>query len=327
MPRPRNKQIALSETPFYHLTYRCVRRSFLCGEIDGCNFEHRREWIVERLKLLTNMFAIDVASYAVMMNHYHVLVRVNPEKSATWTAAEIFEHWSMLFQVPDLMKLYLAGNLVEVKDIQAAEEMIGMYRERLTSISWFMRCLNEHIARSANFEDKCSGRFWEGRFKSQAILDEAALINTMVYIDLNPVRAKIAETPENSEYTSIAERIVGTNIATSIKTVFHGKLMPFMDSKGVANEPHIPMHLIDYIELVDWTGRQIRPDKRGAISETSPPILARLGIEQDNWLQNCQKLEEDFRQVIGSAAAIEKFCQAIGQKWLQGIHHCRRCFG
>ncbi len=93
MPKPRNKQIALSETPFYHLTYRCVRRSFLCGEIDGCNFEHRREWIVERLKLLTNMFAIDVASYAIMMNHYHILVRVDVAKAATWSVAEIFERW------------------------------------------------------------------------------------------------------------------------------------------------------------------------------------------------------------------------------------------
>ena len=95
----------------------------------------------------------------------------------------------------------------------------------------------------------------------------------MVYIDLNPFRAKIAETPENSEYTSIREQIAGTNIETNIKTAFHGKFMPFMDSKGVANEPHIPMHLIDYIELVDWFGRQIRPDKRGAISDTAPPIL------------------------------------------------------
>jgi len=327
MPKPRNKQIALSETPFYHLTYRCVRRSFLCGEIDECNFEHRREWIVERLKLLTNMFSIDVASYAIMMNHYHILVRVNLEKSATWTAAQIFEHWSMLFQVPDLMKQYLAGNLVEVKDIQAAEEMIGMYRERLTSISWFMRCLNEHIARSANFEDKCSGRFWEGRFKSQAILDEAALINTMVYIDLNPIRAKIAETPESSAYTSIGERIAERNLATDVKCAFHGKLMPFLDGKGLVSETCIHMHLIDYIELVEWSGRQIRPDKRGAISDTAPPILARLGIEQGNWLQNCQKLEDEFRQVIGPVAAINKFCKAIGQKWLQGIHSCRRCFG
>ncbi len=327
MPKPRNKQIALSETPFYHLTYRCVRRSFLCGELDGVNFEHRREWIVERLRLLTTMFAIDVASYAVMMNHYHVLVRVNVEKAGMWSAEEIVEHWSILFQVPDLIKQYLAGHLIELDDIQAAENMIEIYRERLTSISWFMRCLNEHIARLANFEDKCSGRFWEGRFKSQAILDEKALINTMAYIDLNPIRAKIAETPESSVYTSIFERIAERNLVSDVKGAFHGQLMPFLDSKCVANEPYIPMHLTDYLELLDWTGRQIRPDKRGAISENVPPILARLGIEQGNWLQNCQKLEEDFRRVIGTAAAIEKFCQAIGQKWLQGIHRCRRCFG
>jgi putative transposase len=327
MPKPRCKQIALSETPFYHLTYRCVRRSFLCGEIDGYNFEHRREWIVERLKLLTEMFAIDVASYAIMMNHYHVLVRVNLEKSAAWTAAQIFEHWNMLFQVPDFMKQYLAGNLLEDEDIQAAERMIEHYRERLTSISWFMRCLNEYIARCANFEDKCTGRFWEGRFKSQAILDEAALINTMVYIDLNPIRAMIAETPESSAYTSISERIAEHNVATGVRCAFHGKLMPFLDGKGLVSEACIHMHLIDYIELVDWSGRQIRPDKRGAISDIAPPILARLGIEQGNWLQNCQKLEDEFRQVIGPVAAINKFCKAIGQKWLQGIHSCRRCFG
>ena len=327
MPKPRNKQIALGETPFYHLTYRCVRRSYLCGVVDGVSFEHRRDWIVERLKLLSNMFAIGSASYAIMMNHYHILARVDVAKAAAWSVAEIFERWSLLFQVPETIKQYLAGHLVELEDIQAAENMIEIYRERLTSISWFMRCLNEHIARSANFEDKCSGRFWEGRFKSQAILDEAALINTMVYIDLNPIRAKIAETPESSAYTSIAERIAERNLTTDVKCTFHGKLMPFMDAKGLVNEPCIPMHLTDYIELVDWTGRQIRPDKRGAISENVPPILARLGIEQGNWLQNCQKLEEDFRQVIGPAAAIEKFCKAIGQKWLQGIHSCRRCFG
>ena len=327
MPKPRHLQIASSETPFYHLTYRCVRRSFLCGELDGYNYEHRREWIVERLRLLTTMFAIDVASYAVMMNHYHVLVRVNVEQAGAWSAFEVFEHWSILFQVPDLIKQYLAGHLNELDDIQAAEQMIEIYRERLTSISWFMRCLNEHIARLANVEDKCSGRFWEGRFKSQAVLDEAALINTMVYIDLNPIRAQIAKTPESSAYTSIAERIAQRNLATEVKCAFHGKLMPFSEGKGNQEAPCIPIHLTDYIELVDWSGRQIRPDKRGTISDTAPHILARLGIQQNNWLHNCQKLEEDFRQVIGPVAAIDKFCKAIGQKWLQGLSSCRRCFG
>ena len=327
MPKPRSKQIVLSETPFYHLTYRCVRRSYLCGEMDGCNFEHRRQWIVERLKLLTDIFAIDVAAYAVMMNHYHILVRVNLERSAAWTVTEIFERWKRLFQVPELITQYLSGQLIGDDEIQAAENTIEIYRERLTSISWFMRCLNEHIARSANIEDKCGGRFWEGRFKSQAILDNAALINTMVYIDLNPIRAKIAETPENSDYTSISERIAERNVATDVRCAFHGKLIPFAEGKGFATGPSIPMHLTDYIELVDWTGRQIRSDKRGAISDIAPPILARIGIEQGNWLQNCRKLEDEFRQVIGPAGAIEKLCAAIGQNWLQGIQNCRRCFG
>ncbi len=327
MPKPRNKQIALSETPFYHLTYRCVRRSFLCGEIDGCNFEHRRGWIVDRLRLLTAMFAIDVAAYAIMTNHYHILVRVNIEKAAAWTVADIFKQWSLVFQVTDLMKQYLAGNLVTDEEIKAAERLAKMYRERLTSISWFMRCLNEHIARAANAEDKCSGRFWEGRFKSQAILDEAALINTMVYIDLNPIRAQIAETPETSEYTSFAERIAHRNLAADAKCAFHGNLIPFIDGNGIIDTAYIPMNLSDYIGLIDWSGRQIRPDKRGSISDNAPPILARLGIEQENWLQNCQKLEADFRQVVGPAVAIEKFCKTVGQKWLQGINSCRRCFG
>ncbi len=327
MPKPRNKQIALSETPFYHLTYRCVRRSFLCGEIDGCNFEHRRGWIVDRLRLLTAMFAIDVAAYAIMTNHYHILVRVNIEKAAAWTVADIFKQWSLVFQVTDLMKQYLAGNVVTDEEIKAAERLAKMYRERLTSISWFMRCLNEHIARAANAEDKCSGRFWEGRFKSQAILDEAALINTMVYIDLNPIRAQIAETPETSEYTSFAERIAHRNLAADAKCAFHGNLIPFIDGNGIIDTAYIPMNLSDYIGLIDWSGRQIRPDKRGSISDNAPPILARLGIEQGNWLQNCQKLEADFRQVVGPAVAIEKFCKTVGQKWLQGINSCRRCFG
>ncbi len=327
MPKSRNKQIALSETPFYHLTYRCVRRAFLCGDVDGVNFEHRREWLVDRLRLLSAMFAIDVASYAIMTNHYHVLVRVDLQKAATWSVQEIIEHWSILFQIPDCIKLYLAGHLTLDDDIQCANKMIEVYRERLSNISWIMRCLNEHIARLANAEDKCTGRFWEGRFKSQAVLDEKSLINTMVYIDLNPIRADLAKTPETSEYSSIAERISALNLSTDLKCAFHGKLLPFMGGEGFADSPQIPFHLIDYVELVDWTGRQIRPQKLGSISEHEPAILARLGIEKCNWIQNCKTLEEEFHLVIGPASAIERFCRTIGQKWLQGIHKCRRCFG
>jgi hypothetical protein len=87
------------------------------------------------------------------------------------------------------------------------DETAEIYRKRLTSVSWFMKCLNEPIARAANKEISCTGHFWESRFKSQALLSEEALLSCMAYVDLNPVRANIAATPEASEHTSIKERL------------------------------------------------------------------------------------------------------------------------
>jgi hypothetical protein len=84
---------------------------------------------------------------------------------------------------------------------------VAKARERLHSLSWFMKCLKEPLARLANRQDKTRGFFFEGRFKSVAILDEESLLATCAYIDLNPVAAGIAAVPETSEHTSIKERV------------------------------------------------------------------------------------------------------------------------
>jgi hypothetical protein len=287
------------------------------------NFEHRREWILERLKLLSRMFAIDVAAYALMSNHYHLVVRVDAAKAAAWSAKEITDRWQLLFRLPVLVERYLKGDSSGETENQVTALLIESWRARLCDISWFMRCLNEHIARQANFEDKCTGRFWEGRFKSQALLDIKALLTGMVYVDLNPIRAKMAETPETSDYTSIQQRL-----GKAVHCAFHGDLLPFAGNSHQQNtQQHIPYSLIDYIELVDWTGRQIRADKRGAIDNKLPPILARLGIPADCWLQNCQQLETRFHQVIGPMSSLKQFSQKIGQHWLHGQTACQRSFG
>ena len=97
MPKPRHQQICVSETPYYHLVSRCVRHSFLCGQFDTYNFEHRRDWIMQRMAVLTQMFAIDIAAFALMSNHYHLVVRVDAAKALAWSAPEIAVRWQMLF--------------------------------------------------------------------------------------------------------------------------------------------------------------------------------------------------------------------------------------
>jgi len=323
MPKPRKQQICVPQTPYYHLVSRCVRRAFLCGITESYNFEHRRDWILKRLTILTQMFAIDIAAFALMSNHYHLVVRVDAAKAATWSAQDITYRWQLLFRLPVIVERYLNGVSSGDAENQVAETTIENLRARLCDISWFMRCLNEHIARLANSEDKCTGRFWEGRFKSQALLDIKALLTGMVYVDLNPIRAQMAMTPETSDYTSIQQRL-----GKAMHCAFHGELLPFSEKCHQQNgQHHIPYSLNDYIELVDWTGRQIRADKQGSIDGTLPQIMARLRISVDCWLQNCQQLEIVFHQAIGSAASLRQFCQRLGQHWIQGQSACLRSFG
>ena len=210
MTQPRSALVSLDATPWYHVVSRCVRRAYLCGvdHHSGRNFEHRRGWIVERLQQLAAVFAIDVAAYAVMSNHFHAVLRVDAERALRWDRAEVLRRWTGLFTGPELVQRYRVNpEGLCAAELARVDLWVATYRERLMDLSWFMRMLNESIARQANAEDGVTGRFWEGRFKSQSLLDEQAVLTAMAYVDLNPIRAKMADTPETSDYTSVAERI------------------------------------------------------------------------------------------------------------------------
>ncbi|HVM98440.1 MAG TPA: hypothetical protein VMT89_18745, partial [Candidatus Acidoferrales bacterium] len=197
MPKPRHQLVDLDATPFYHCISRVVRRAFLCGNdpLSGSNFDHRKLWIAERLKQLAGIFAVDICAYGLMSNHFHVILHVDSARARSWGEAEVTQRYQRLFRhaVKDAREL----------PAETLARKVRLWRERLRSLSWFMRCLNESIARRANREDDCTGRFWEGRFRSQALLDEGALLTCMTYVDLNPVRAGLATKPEDAEFTSI----------------------------------------------------------------------------------------------------------------------------
>jgi len=307
MPRPRKRQVSLDDTPYYHCISRCVRRAFLCGtdERTGFDFEHRRQWIVDRIKLLCSVFAVDLCAYAVMSNHYHVVIRINRDQVAEWSNHEVAERWLQIFKGPVSIHRYLSGDELSANERDHISDLLVTWRKRLCNISWFMRCINEPIARMANAEDHCTGRFWEGRFTSQALLDERALLACMTYVDLNPIRAATARTPEESEYTSIKERIDKTN---------EGSLLTFTDQDPVG----IPFSLKDYLELVDWSGRAIRKDKRGYIPANMPPILSRLGMEAKPVLDYLSRKEKPSFTAIGPVSRLKSFARSIGQHFIKG---------
>ncbi len=157
MTQPRFAQVSPSDTPWYHCVSRCVRRAFLCGvdAYSGFSYEHRRGWIADRLQRLASVFAVDVAGYAVMSNHFHVVVRIDTERAAAWTTDEVLARWTALFSGPLLVQRYLAEGRsgLAAGDVMAVEQLAETYRGRLADLSWFMRTLNEGIARQANAED------------------------------------------------------------------------------------------------------------------------------------------------------------------------------
>ena len=370
MTRPRSTLVSLSDTPWYHVVNRCVRRAFLCGKDDhsGVSYDHRRGWIVDRVKQLAGVFAIDVAAYAVMSNHYHLVLRIDDDRAKGWSKEEVLRRWTQLFDGPKLVQTRLSDQAETLDDASLArvDEWAETYRARLMDISWFMRVLNETIARQANAEDKVTGRFWEGRFKSQALLDEQAILTAMAYVDLNPIRAKMAETLEASNHTSVAERMADLKPAgkASARQARRGrpdenaaKMLVDREKPAAApsvtslltlrRETHlaqlplqplmpfdatnrlraaIPFAFDDYLELVETTGRSLHPGKRGLIHERVPALLQRLSIEPERFIECAAGMMKRFGSAIGAPAHLTQLCAQRQVKYLRGIQAARRAF-
>ena len=237
----------------------------------------------------------------------------------------MIDRWHQLYKGNALSQRFQSGIALSEAEINKLHEYIGLWRERLMDLSWLMRRLNEFVSRQANYEDNCTGRFWEGRFKSQALLDEKALAACLAYVDLNPVRACMSNTPEESEFTSIKQR------AEKAKTAYSANhpnqqvksLMPFAGNPKHDMPFGLPFKLSDYLELVELTGRVIREDKRGRIPNKLPPILQRLNIEPDRWLKLTTSFESIFKDLVGSPTALGKAVELLDRKRRSNLKNCQ----
>jgi REP element-mobilizing transposase RayT len=352
MGLPRSRYVKEGEEGVYHCISRCVRRAFLCGRdaLTNRDYSHRKAWLVERLRYLAAIFAIEVCAYAIMENHYHTILRIRPDLVASWSDWEVASRWLTLF--PGHRCLGEGSGQATEEQIRAlvqCPERIAKLRRRLCSLSWFMGRLNENIARAANKEDGVKGRFWEGRFKCQALLDEAAIAACMVYVDLNLIRAGVAATPEESDFTSIQERIrawrkelvaadavsanreqdiesgaadpVSNPTPETLSTCWLCPISSDSQRRGI-----LRMTAAEYFELVDQSGRLTRLDKRGAISAELAPILLRIKANPDEWVETISRFGSKFRLAAGLLSSLRHFADQVGRRWLQGVAAARVAF-
>jgi REP element-mobilizing transposase RayT len=318
MTRARKAKVSLAETPYYHCVARCVRRAWLCGqdEYTGKDYSHRKDWVLDRLRASTQTFAIEVCAFAVMSNHFHVVLFVDIKRAQEWTEQQVIKRWTSMYALPTLVERYRSGEAKSLAEKDAARNIIEEWRDRLIDVSWFLRSVKEPLARQANAEDGCTGRFWEGRFKSQALLDNAGVLLAMAYVDLNPVRAGIAATPEASSYTSVQERI-RTRKGNSSEL----RLRSFQ-GKGIKSA--LPCTEDEYLKLLDWTGRLVRNDKRGSINKDTPPILTRLKIDTAAWQEAMQPHGNVFGRAVGQLDTMRLHAKALGQSWVRGVRQAER---
>lgn len=332
MPRVNRREIfADDEVQAFHLINRCVRRTYLCGKDrkSGKDYSHRKQWIRDRLEVLAGIFAVDILGFAVMSNHLHVVVRTRPDVVKTWSDDEVALRWWNLFpQRREKDGSPAEPTESELNHIRNDVSALKEKRRRLSNVSWFMKCLSEPIAKRGNREEEVSGHFWEARYKAQPLLDEMAIAACMAYVDLNPIRAGVASTPETSEFTSVQERIADRQSMTAVSTadaqdqrVEHGehagwlapvaldpprkKVREKQSSRRASNKGCLPMTLNQYLKLLDWTGRQLRRDKAGKIPAEFDPILERLDCSEESWLDLVKNFRKRFRMEAGRPATLQ----------------------
>lgn len=322
--KPRNEIFDPHNVGAYHCFSRCVRSEHLCGFdiLTGNDYGYRREWIVSRLKTLSASMALDVLDFSVLENHLHTLLRNRPDIVATWSDEEVARRWWNV--CPGRKEKDGTPKTPRQSEIDAWINEPGKIHElraRLSHISWFMRLLLQPIAKRANKEDEKRGRFFAERFGCTKIENEAGLLACSMYVALNPIRAGMADRPDQYRFTSVYERIkshqhqsraelkkpptsdltdrpiddwlaplfLNEKSDTFANDSFNGSDMidppcnP-IGSARISNKGYLHITFDDYLTTLEWTGRRLETGKPIRIPCHLEPIFERLNISPKTWI-------------------------------------------
>ena len=306
------------EVAIAHVIQRCVRRCFLmgCDPVSGRNYDHRKQWLEQRLAHFAGYFGIDLLCFSILSNHFHLVLLSRPDVVATWDDSEVARRWLMICPLHrDRHGKPLEPTETELNTVRLNPGRLSVVRQRLSDISWWMRLLCQPLVAKANREEDQLGRFWQGRFRVIRICDEATLLACAAYVDLNPIRAALAETLEGSDHTSVQRRIESLGCDATADEPARDRFLapvqidPRRDAVGpvasrtaqrASDKGFLSMSTIEYIALLDWTARVVVPGKPGATPAETPGVLERLGLNVPQWTG----LVRDFGRLFSLAAGL-----------------------
>ncbi len=322
---------ASDEIAIVHVMNRTVRRCFLLGNdpVTGKNYDHRKQWLDDELKRLAGYFGIDLLCQAIMSNHFHLILRSRPDVVAAWDDTEVARRWLMLCPVrKNPQKEAEEPNEAELNSIRNDPAKLALIRSRLSDISWWMRLLSQNIAQRANKEDQEVGKFWQARYRAVRLLDETAILACAAYVDLNPIRAAMAETLEESDFTSVQKRIE-SEVKLDDRAAhsdLHLARLPIdeqrdatgpcchVDGSRASDKGFLPMTVAAYVDLLDWTAREIQQGKRGSTPQRMQPVFERLGISSEVWCGLVKDFGKLFYAVAGRPHEIDARRSRDGMK-------------
>lgn len=336
--KPRSEQFDLNRSGTFHLYSRCVRAIFLIGKTgaDGSTAAERKQWVEQRQEELFAAYAMDLVGFAVMDNHMHHIIITQPDLAKTWSAEQVIERWYSIHHAYNA-----AGKIVELTpelfaELAADEKRVAMLRQRLCDPSELMKDLKQRIARRCNDADEKTGKFWDERFHSVELLDFVALLMCLIYVDLNPVRAKMVDAPEDYENVSVHRRVAGRKARTARGDTPADPEHPDADAvlipipedgePGNRTAPRyrasdrgaLPMLDYQYLSTLDWAGRLIRGDK-GVIPADAAPILERIGVLVEQWGHALDFYGGLHHTAVGSEASMRAAAASRGQLWFRGV--------
>ncbi len=341
----RRKLLGHDRQAVYHCWNRCVRRAFLCGRdpVTGQDFSHRRDWVLVREEQLASLFTIDIEFRAELSNHLHLVLRSLPRVARRLPPREVVRRWLTITKIAKCFGDELPEpDPKRVEKLARDKQLVRKLRRKLSSISWFMGILSENIARRANAEDGCRGRFWETRYKCRECTDPSALLLVAIYVDLNPYRAGETDNPVSSRYASIYQRLQSQGMrknAANRPDGWLGELTLAPESKADEVLAHssrtgrrasdlgiLPISLADYVRLLKWTARQLKSGQRNTIPADLAAVLDHFQVQPDKWLETVETYETAFGHAVGRAESLAAVAERMELQHLKGITACRTAF-